>query len=199
MRSTATIKGRSCRAFQHGHIFDIIGVYGRDTIAQIIAASRTSTAEVGIVQGHTINDIKGLVVARHLRITTQQHTGGTRGTTGCILNDEACHLARKRVYHIRFLGLGQLLSIDLRECVAQSLALTLDAEGSNDHLVEHLTVVIEQYIHAVLGFDCLRLIAYIADFEHGTRLAADGEVSIQVSHRTSTHACYLDRSSNQRP
>ena len=74
VRGTATIKGRGSRTFQHGHVFNIIGVDGRDTIAQVITTFSAGTAKVCIVEGHTIDDVERLVVACHLCVTTKHHT-----------------------------------------------------------------------------------------------------------------------------
>ena len=95
MRSTATVKGRGSRAFQHGHVLNIIGVDGRDTVTKVITAFGACAAKVGVVQGHTINYIQRLVVTCHFGITTQHHTGGTRSTASRILNHQTGYLTRE--------------------------------------------------------------------------------------------------------
>ena len=92
MGSAATVQCRSGRALEHGHALDVIGIDGRDAVTQVIATLNTGTTEVGVIQGHTVNNIQRLVITGHLGVTTQQHAGRTRSTASGLVNNKTGNL-----------------------------------------------------------------------------------------------------------
>ena len=117
MRGAATVESRCGWTFEHGHGFDVVGVDGRDAVAEVIAAF-ACTAKVGVVQRHTIHYIQRLVVAGHLGVTTEQHTCRTRCAASGVLYHETCHLTRERVDDIRLLCLGEVFALHLFEAIS---------------------------------------------------------------------------------
>ena len=193
MRGTAAVECRGGGAFQHGHVFDVVGVDGRDTIAQVKSAFRTGAAEVGIVERYTVDDIQRLVVAADFRITAQQHACTAAGTSCRVLHHQTGHFARQRVDDVGLFGLCQLLTLHLGEGIAQGLALTFHTKGSDHHLTQLGLVLHHHNFHARSGFYLNGGVAHIAHLQLIASLALQREATIQVGHCSDARSCHLDR------
>ena len=196
MRSTATIKRRSSRPLQDGHVLNVVWVNGRDTVTQIVTTFCASTAKIGVVKWHTVNHVKWLVVTADFGVTTQQHTSRTRVTSSRVLNHKTCHLTRQRVDDISFLSLGQFLTLHFLQRITQRLAVALDAEGCDHHFIEQFLVLAHHNLHALLSFHLLGDIADVANLQEIAGLTFHTKSTINVGNCTSGCADHLNSGTN---
>ncbi len=129
MASPATIQGRSCGAFQHRDRFNIIGIDGRDRVAEIEARSKfiiAGSAVVGIVHGHAVYHIQWLVVACDIGITSYQYFGRTARTSGGIADDESRYPAGEGIDHVGITGPYRWTRPSLPYGITQCLFFSFD-------------------------------------------------------------------------
>ena len=197
MGSTATIEGRGSRTFQYAHRLDVVRVDGRDTITEVITATFAGAAKVCIIQRHTIHHVERLVVACHFCITTKEHAGRTRSTACGVLHNETSHLTRERVDDVGFLRLGEFLTLHFFQAIAEGLAVSFDAEGGDNYLIQDLTILLHRDFHTISSFHGHRLVTDVAHFERSSRPAIQGKVTIQICNGTIGCTNHLHACTNQ--
>ena len=185
MAGTATIKCGRRRAFQYRHIFYVIGIDARNTVAQVEAAVCTGTAEIGIVQRYTVHYIKRLVVSGHFGTASQNNTRRTGRTTGSLADYQARHTSCHGVDEIRFFGFGQGFAFHFINAVAQRFALSLDAKGGNYHFIQCFGILFQGDAQRTSArFYFFGFITHVADNERSSRFYIQTEISIQIGNRS---------------
>ena len=72
--SAATIQSSSGSTLQNGHVLDVVRVDARQTT---LGAGMTHSLTCGLLEGHTVNDIQGLVVTVDRADTADNHAAGS--------------------------------------------------------------------------------------------------------------------------
>ena len=162
----ASVECRCGRAFQHGHVFDIVRVDAGNAVSEVEPSAGACAAEVRVVQRHSVDHIQRLVVPCHFSTASENDTCRA-GRSACCLADyktrySSCH----SIYEVRFLGFGKLFSLDFGHSVSECLAFSLDAESGHHYLFQHLVVFFEDdFRRDTSGSEFHGLVTYAYDFD----------------------------------
>ncbi len=185
MAGAAAIEGRSRRTFKYRHAFNIVGINARYTVAEVVAARGSGTAEVGIVQGYTVNNIQGLIIACHFSAASQNYPGRSGGAACSLAYNQTGHTACHRVDDVGFLGFFKGIAFYFFQTIAESFPVALDTESGNHYFAEHLCALLQGDFHrSFRSLNLDRLAAYIADFQCRIRRYHQSEIAIDIGNNS---------------
>ena len=162
-----TVQSGSGGAFQHGNALDVLGVDVERTALVVLGAPQTGrilTGSTAVVIRDTIHHVQRGVVVGEGGVTTQNHTGGTTGTGGGIVDGQTGHLAHQGVGEGNATTTGEFFRFHVLNGITQGFLLTGDTEGGNNNLVQEFAVFAEGHFNGLAVKD--NLYSLVADAAH---------------------------------
>ena len=132
------VQGRCGGAFQYGDVLDVVGVDARNAVSQVISAVLVRTAEIGVVDGHSVHYVQRLVVSREHRAASDLHMGGAAGASGGLADDQARFASRQRVDDVQLPHLFERFAFDVSYRVSQRFAFTGHAQRGDHDVLDRL-------------------------------------------------------------
>ena len=131
--------------------------------------------------GHTVDDIKGIVVVQGSD-TTDTDSSSTRGiTVGCDVH--AWHTTLQSFHWVVFILLCHLVNAYRRNGTSQ-IGLALGGIASNHHLLQHFGIIFHRNLHVLLCRHFRCLVTDVGKNEDGALFDFDCEVTVEVGDCT---------------
>ena len=141
-------------------------------------------------RGHTIDDVKRVVVIQCSHTTDANRSSAARVTVG--LDIHARHTSLQGLHRVVFVLLGYIVYAHRRNGTSQ-VGLALAGVTRHHHFLQQFCVIFHRYLHTLLCKHFYCLVANVRDDEGGILVHFDFEVAIEVCHRSVRRTLLLHR------